>query len=172
MPMLLTLRGMHNRRVAQCVSTHCVSSLHSTVFHHSESPTPHSIIISDLVMMYLPLWYHIITLYLIMILIITIYMSKFLYAYMHIYLVRLGNYQDVCLWFPWSTSPNVFVWFPSLVFYGFRRGRKRFLMVSVAVFFMVSVAAGNVFLWFPSRNVFLWFPSRQVTIFLIFLFLF
>ena len=78
--------------------------------------------------------------------------------YIYIYLVCLGNYQDVFLWFPSSTSPNVFVWFPSLVFLwfpssqetffygfrrwffnGFRRGRKRFLMASVAErFLMVS----------------------------------
>ena len=43
-------------------------------------------------------------------------------------------------------------------FYGFRRGRKRFLMVSVAerFFFMVSVAASNVFCFFVL--------SRQVTV--------
>ena len=39
---------------------------------------------------------------------------------------------------------------------------QRFRMVSVVGFLMVSVAAGNVFLWFPSL-VFLWFPSRQET---------
>ena len=39
---------------------------------------------------------------------------------------------------------------------------QRFRMVSVVGFFMVSVVAGNVFLWFPSL-VFLWFPSRQET---------
>ena len=43
-------------------------------------------------------------------------------------------------------------------FNGFRRRRKRFFMVSAVGFLMVPVAAGNVFLWFPSRNVFLWFP--------------
>ena len=32
---------------------------------------------------------------------------------------------------------------------------QRFRMVSVVGFLMVSVAAGNVFLWFLSRNVFL-----------------
>ena len=35
-------------------------------------------------------------------------------------------------------------------FNGFRRGKERFLMVSVVGFFMVSVVARNVFLWFPS----------------------
>ena len=35
-------------------------------------------------------------------------------------------------------------------FNGFRRGKERFLIVSVVGFFMVSVVARNVFLWFPS----------------------
>ena len=58
--------------------------------------------------------------------------------------------------------------------YGFRRGKERFLMVSVVArerFLMVSVVAGNVFLFFMvsvvffkmvsvvARNDFLWFPS-------------
>ena len=67
----------------------------------------------------------------------------YVYIYIYICLVRLGNYQDVFLWFPSSTSPNVFVWFPSLVvFYGFRRRRKRFL-------------------WFPSLVVFYGFRLLQ-----------
>ena len=64
--------------------------------------------------------------------------------YIHIYLVRLGNHQDVfvmvsvvdiiqhLLWFPSSClimvsvlAANVCLWFPSLVCYGFRRVRKR-----------------------------------------------
>ena len=78
--------------------------------------------------------------------------------YIYIYILSASwKLPGRFLWFPSSTSPNVFVWFPSLVvlcfpssqetlfFYGFRRW-----------FFMVSVAAGNVFffLWFLSRNVF------------------
>ena len=35
---------------------------------------------------------------------------------------------------------------------------QRCLMVFVIVFLMVSVVAGNVFVWFPSL-VFSWFPS-------------
>ena len=77
------------------------------------------------------------------------------------------------------------------LFYGFRRGKERFLMVSVVArerflmvsvvarerflmvsvvarerFLMVSVVAGNVFLWFPSL-LFLWFPSWQGTLFMV-----
>ena len=61
------------------------------------------------------------------------------------YLVRLGNYQDD--FFMVSVVDIT----------------QRFRMVSVLGLFMVSVAAGNVFLWFPSLVSFLWFPSRQET---------
>ena len=52
------------------------------------------------------------------------------------------------LWFPSSTSSNDFLWFPSLVVYGFRRCRNLF-MVSTVVVFMASVGAGNISLRFP-----------------------
>ena len=91
-----------------------------------------------------------------------------MYIYIYIYLVRLGNYQDVFFYgFRRRHHPTFsygfrrwflfFVWFPSRqemfsygfrrwFVYGFRRGRKRFLMASVAErFLMVSVAASNVF---------------------------
>ena len=38
---------------------------------------------------------------------------------------------------------NVVLWLPSLVCYGFRRGRERFLMVSVAGLLMDSAVAGG-----------------------------
>ena len=104
---------------------------------------------------------------LVLIIICIVYM--YVYVYMHIYiyiyicLVRLGNYQDVFM----VSVVDITQHFRMVSVVGF-------LMVSVAagnvflwfpslVFFMVSVAAGNVSLWFPTRNVFLWFPSRQVT---------
>ena len=69
---------------------------------------------------------------------------------------------------------NAFLWFPSLVsFYGFRRGRKRFLMASVAErFLMVSVAASNDCFTaasdlFLSRQV--TFLSRQKTFYFLFI---
>ena len=103
------------------------------------------------------------------------YIHIYIYTYIYICLVRLGNYQDVfvdgfrrrhhptfsygfrrcLLWFP-SSQETFFNGFRRCFVYGFRRGRKRFLMVSVAerfLFFMVSVQASNVF------------KSRQVTLF-------
>ena len=41
---------------------------------------------------------------------------------------------------------------------------QRFVMVSVVGCLMVSVVAGNVFLWFPSLVFFLWFPSWRENI--------
>ena len=73
-----------------------------------------------------------------------------------------GDFADMrmfSLWFPsWqvtfsfmvsAVARNVFLWFPSwqgTFFYGFRRGRERFFMVSVVGILMVSVVARNVFL--------------------------
>ena len=50
---------------------------------------------------------------------------------------------------------HFFYAFRRWLFNGFRRGRNRFLMVSVVGFVvMVSILAGNVFLWFPSLDFF------------------
>ena len=56
-------------------------------------------------------------------------LSLYIYIYMYTYLVRHGNRQDICSWFPSSTSSIVFVF-----------------MFSVGFLFMVSVVAGNVFM--------------------------
>ena len=91
--------------------------------------------------------------------------------------MRLGNYQDVLFYgFRRRHHPTFSYGFRRLfvvygfrrgrkrflmvsvvgVYYGFRRGRKRFLMASVAErFLMVSVSASNVFCCFVL--------SRQVT---------
>ena len=95
---------------------------------------------------------------------IYMYIYAYIYTHTHIYIyIYVYTYMYICiyilsaswklpghfLWFLSSTSPNVFVWFPSLVvlwfplsqetfffclmvsvvglFYGFRRGRKRLL---------------------------------------------
>ena len=57
-----------------------------------------------------------------------------MYIYLYIYLVRQGNRQDVCLWFPSSTTSNIFVMFSVVCCYSFRRRRKRFVMVFVVGF--------------------------------------
>ena len=105
---------------------------------------------------------------------IYIYTCIYIYIYIHIYIyiytyVFSASWKlpgRFFLWFPSSTSPNVFVWFPPFSFYGFRRRRKRCFMVSVVgclwfpsrqeTFFMVSVA---------ERFKRKWFPSWQVTLF-------
>ena len=58
---------------------------------------------------------------------------------------RMVSVVVVFLWFP-SSQETFFNGFRRWLFYGFRRGRKRFFMASVAnvSFFMVSVAASNV----------------------------
>ena len=70
-------------------------------------------------------------------------MYIYIYIYTHTHLVRHGNRQDVSLWFPSPTSSNDFYGFHRCFFNGSRRGRERFLMVSVVGFLMVSVVAGK-----------------------------
>ena len=74
-----------------------------------------------------------------------IYVYIYIYIYIFFYLVRHGNHQDVCLWFPPSTSSNVlFYGFPSLFFCMVSVVAANVLfMVSVVGCFMVSVAAGK-----------------------------
>ena len=88
---------------------------------------------------------------------LSLYLSLSLYIYIYIYIYILSASWKLpgrFLWFPSSTSPNVFVWFSSLCFFlWFPSSQETFLSGFRRWLFMVSVAAGNVFLWFPSRNV-------------------
>ena len=103
------------------------------------------------------LWFEVCYMMMMMIIIIIVIITIIIML-IHIYLVRLGNHQDVFVMvsvvditqrFRMVSVVGFLLWFPSsqetfFLFYGFRR----------FFFFIVSVAAGNDFLWFPSRNVF------------------
>ena len=106
-----------------------------------------------------------------------IYRDIYIYIYIHIYIYILHIY--IYLFSASWKLPGRFLMVSvvditqrfcmvSVVFfYGFRRRRKHLFMVSVVGFcLMVSVAAGNVFSWFPSRQVTCFLClSRQVTFF-------
>ena len=80
------------------------------------------------------------------------YIYIYIYIYTHLYTLffRQGNRHDICLM---VCVVDIFQllfngfrrWFS---FYGFRRGREHFLMVSVVVFLMVSVVAGKHFFYY------------------------